>query len=393
MIATHPRRLIVSSAAIVVAALLTVLAVQFARRGPPFSPRETAPAPLPQGGQHQGHDMPSPGTTPLPHGYAAVNVEPSQLAPLALSTALIEETDVTRTLRTVGVVGLDETRTAHVHSKVRGWIDKLAVSYVGQQVKPGDVLCTIYSQEVYSAEIELLSVQGQPGPLLQAARRRLALWDVPRAEIDRLERSREPRQTFPLLAPRPGIVVAKQALQGMYVDASLELYTLSDLSRIWVQADIYEADVPFVAKGASARLRIGGASDFMPAQVAFLSPTLDEATRTRKVRFELPNADGKLLPGSFVTVELEVQLGRARTVPESAVIRTGTRSIVFVAGGDPPTTFEPREVKLGALVGDAYLIESGLEPGERLATGAQFLLDSESRVRASSRPGGAHGGH
>jgi len=393
MIAGHPRRVMVSGAAFGVAALLTVLAVQFARGGPPFSARQNASAPLPQGRPHQGHDLPSPGTTPLPHGYAAVQVEPSQLAPLALSLATIEETDVTRTLRTVGLVGLDETRTAHVHSRVRGWIDKLSVSFVGQQVKTGDVLCTIYSQEVYSAELELLSVQGQGGPLLQAARRRLALWDVPRAEIERLERSRQPRQTFPLLAPRPGIVVAKQALQGMYVDASLELYTLSDLSRIWVQADIYEADVPFVTKGASARLRVGGASDFMTALVAFLSPTLDEATRTRKVRFELPNADGRLLPGSFVTVELEVQLGRALTVPESAVIRTGTRSIVFVAQGDPPTTFEPREVKLGPLVGDAYLIESGLEAGERVATGAQFLLDSESRVRASSRPGGAHGGH
>lgn len=393
MIAAHPRRVIVSSTVVGVAALLTVLAVQFARRGPPFSARENAPAPLAQADPHQGHGAPPPEAKALPHGYAVVNVEPSQLAPLALSTALIEETNVTRHLRTVGVVGLDETRTAHVHSRVRGWIDKLSVSFVGQQVKAGDVLCTIYSQEVYSAELELLAVQGMPGPLLQAARRRLALWDVPKAEVDRLERSRQPRQTFPLLAPRPGIVVAKQALQGMYVDASLELYTLSDLSRVWVQADIYEADVPFVTQGASARLSIGGASDFIPAQVSFLSPTLDEVTRTRKVRFELPNADGKLLPGAFVTVELEVQLGRALTVPESAVIRTGTRSIVFVAGGDPPTTFEPREVKLGGLVGDAWLIESGLAAGERVATGAQFLLDSESRVRATSRPGGAHGGH
>jgi len=343
---------------------------------------------VPSADPHAGH-----GSAPMPAGYAAVQIEPTKLAPLAVTTATVEEKDVTRPVQTVGLVTLDETRTAHVHSKVRGWIDAISVNFVGRDVKAGEVLCTIYSQEVYAAEIELLAVLGQGGPLLEAARRRLAQWDVPQSEIARLESSRQARRTFPLLAPRAGTVIARQALQGMYVDASVELYTLSDLSRLWVLADVYDADVPHVTEGAAARLRVAGVAAPIDTTVAFLSPTLDEATRTRKVRFEVPNSGGTLLPGAFVSVELDVALGHALTVPESGVIRTGQRAIVFVAHGEPATHFEPREVQLGARAGDVYVVSAGLAAGEKVATGAQFLLDSESRIRASSRPGGAHAGH
>lgn len=343
---------------------------------------------------HQGMDMGgAPTDAGSTRGYAAVRVDPSRLAPLGVSTALVEEVEVSRPLRTVGLVTVDETRTTHVHSKVRGWVDGISVNFVGRQVKAGEVLCTIYSQEVYSAEIELLAVLESGGPVLAAARRRLALWDVPKSEIARLERTREPRRTFPLLAPREGTVIAKQALDGMYVDASVELYTVSDLSRVWVLADVYDADVPVVAEGVSARLRIEGVKEPLVAQADFLYPTIDEATRTRKIRFELGNESRKLMPGAFVTIELDLTLERGLVIPENAVIRTGTRSIVFIAHGDPPTHFEPREVTLGALAGDRYVVESGLTAGERVATGAQFLLDSESRVRASSLKGGGHGGH
>ncbi len=343
---------------------------------------------------HAGHvGAPEATDAGSPHGYVPVRVDPSRVAPMAVSTAAVEEGEVTRRVRTVGLVVLDETRTAHVHPKVRGWIESISVNFVGQRVEAGDVLCTIYSQEVYAAESELLAVLGQGGPLLQAARRRLALWDVPKSEIARLERTGEARRTFPLLAPRAGTVVAKQALQGMYVDASLELYTLSDLAKLWVLADVYDADVPFVTEGARARLRIQGLPEPIETTVAFLYPTLDEATRTRKARFELADEKAGLLPGAFVDVELELAIGRGLTVPESAVIRTGTRSIVFVAHGEPATHFEPREVRLGALAGDRYVVEAGLAAGDRVATGAQFLLDSESRVSASSSKGGGHAGH
>jgi Cu(I)/Ag(I) efflux system membrane fusion protein len=343
---------------------------------------------------HAGHDH----GTATPPGYAPVTIDASRAATLQLTTAPVDEREFTRNVRTVGTVVVDETRTAHVHVKVRGWIDGIFVNFVGKKVAPGEPLCAIYSQDVYSAEIEFLSVLGragtrpQPDPLLAAARQRLALWDVPKREVERLEQTREANRTFPLLAPRAGTVVAKEALQGMYVDPSVELYMLSDLSRVWVLADVYETDVPYVRLGDKAQLAIEGREAPLTATISFLYPTIDEASRTRKVRFALENPNGRLLPGAFVTVTMQVPLGTGLSVPESAVIRTGTRSIVFVAhgAGAEGLHFEPREITLGPLVGDRYRVDSGLHTGEEVATGAQFLLDSESRLRATSGPGGGH---
>ena len=184
--------------------------------------------------------------------------------------------------------------------------------------------------------------------------------------------------------------MAKQALQGMAVDPAVELYTLSDLSTVWVLADVYETDVPYVHIGDKAQLAIEGRQASLDASVSFLSPTIDEPSRTRKVRFILPNSQGLLLPGAFVNVTMEAPLGEGLAVPESAVIRTGARSIVFVVHGEGTVHIEPREVTLGPLVGDRYRIERGLKAMEKVATGAQFLLDSESRLRATSAPGGGH---
>ena len=184
--------------------------------------------------------------------------------------------------------------------------------------------------------------------------------------------------------------MAKQAFEGSFIDPSIELYTISDLSRVWVIADIYEADVSSVRLGSRATLKVEGVAEPLAADVSFLYPTIDERTRTRKVRFELANVSAAVMPGAFVTVELELAQQRGLAVPESAVIRTGARSIVFVVHG---THAEPREVKLAGRIGDYYRVDSGITAGERVATGAQFLLDSESRLRASSAPGGGHAGH
>ncbi len=364
-------------------------------------------SPSPSG--HAGHegDAAAP-RADVPEGYAAISVEPARAKAIGLTTARVEERDFVRHLRTTGMVVVEETRTVHVHPKVRGWVDGIGVNYVGQEVAAGQVLCQIYSQEVYAAETEYLALLDRtrtpplpPGELAEqerrardeliaAARRRLGLWDVPQAEIARLEASREPKRTFPLLAPRAGIVVAKQVLDGMYVDPSVELYTVSDLSRVWILADIYESDVAAVRLGQTARLEVQGLAGPVESKVAFLPPTIDEPTRTLKVRFELANKDGKLRPGAFATVGMDLRLGRGLAVPESAVIRTGTRAIVFVVH---ESHVMPREITLGPLVDDLYRVEVGLSPGDVVATGAQFLLDSETRLRASSGPGASHGGH
>lgn len=358
---------------------------------------------------HEGHVMPAAPAAPVPSGYAAVTIEPASASAIGLTATTVAERDFVRRLRTTGVVVVDETRTSHVHTKVRGWVDGIAVNFVGQRVNAGQVLCGIYSQEVYAAEIEYLALLGRVRPdalprgefaeqerrardeLMAAARRRLALWDVPKAEIERLESTREPRRTFPLTAPRSGIVVSKQVLDGTFVDPSTELYTISDLSRVWVLADIYEGDVSGVHVGNVARLEVEGAGAPLDAKVAFVPPTIDEPTRTLKVRFELANDRRLLRPGAFANVTMDLALGRGLAIPETAVIRTGTRSIVFVVHDGKHVT--PREVSLGPLVEGFYRVEGGVAVGDVVATGAQFLLDSETRLRASSGVGAGHGGH
>lgn len=363
----------------------------------------TSAAEVPAAG-HEGHAAPS-----APAGYAPITIDPARAAAIGLATTRVEERDFIRELRTTGVVAVDETRTAHVHSKVRGWVEGISVSFVGQRVSAGQVLCGIYSQDVYAAELEYVALLGRTGgeplprgefadqerrareELLAAARRRLVLWDVPKAEIERLEASREAKRTFPLLASRSGTVIAKQVLDGMFVDPSTELYTVTDLSRVWLLADVYEADVSAVRVGQTARLEVQGAGAPLEAKVAFVPPTIDEATRTLKVRFELANDKRLLRPGAYATVAMEMALGRGLAVPENAVVRTGTRAIVFVVHDG--THIAPREVRLGPLVDDLYRAEDGLSPGEVVATGAQFLLDSETRLRASTGAGGGHAGH
>lgn len=366
----------------------------------------TPPAAKPAEG-HEGHAGPAP--SGVPSGYAAISIEPAGAKAIGLTTTKVEERDFLRQLRTTGVVVVDETRTTHVHAKVRGWVDGISVSFVGQRVTAGQVLCGIYSQEVYAAEIEYLALLGRVRAdvsprgefadqerqareeLIAAARRRLGLWDVPKAEIERLEVTREARRTFPLVAPRSGVVVNKQVLDGTSIDPSTELYTISDLSRVWVLADVYEADVASVRVGQPARIDVQGTAAAIDANVAFVPPTIDQPTRTLKVRFELTNARQELRPGAFATVNMDQALGRGLAVPENAVVRTGTRAIVFVVHEEKHVM--PREVTLGPQVENFYRVESGLTAGEVVATGAQFLLDSETRLRASSGAGAGHGGH
>ena len=373
--------MLASAAAVVV--LLAIAVTQFLRSSWPFAAAK--PQQAPAHGEHQTHT----GHSDTPPGYAPVMLDDKQAAAMGLATAVVEQRALSRTVRTVGVVAFDETRTTHVHAKVRGWIDSIQANFVGRTVRAGQQLCAIYSQDVFAAESELVGLLDRPAndPLLAAARRRLALWDVPKSEIERLEKTREPNRTFPLLAPHAGVIVAKSAIEGTFVDPSTELYTLSDLSKVWVLVDLYERDAPYVHVGDHAKLTIEGEASPLEGTIAFLAPTIDEATRTVKARFVVDNKVGRLRPGAFVSAELPLAMGSGLVVPESAVIRTGTRSIVFLVHGNH---IQPREVTLGPAAGDVYRVESGLVAGDRVATGAQFLLDSESRLRASSGTGGGH---
>jgi Cu(I)/Ag(I) efflux system membrane fusion protein len=345
----------------------------------------------------------------VPAGYAAITVDPVRAAAIGLSTARVEQRAFRRSVRTTGMVALDETRTSHVHSKVRGWIEGVTANFVGKSIKAGAPLCTVYSQEVYAAQLEFLSVLDRTAAkpeatgafadaersasqqLLSAARRRLSLWDVPEAQVARLEQTRHPERTFTLVAPRSGIVVSKQAVAGIFIDPGTELYVVSDVSRLWMLADVYAADAPWLRLGAPASLRVEGLeTEPMQATIGFLPPTIDEATRTLKVRFDLDNKVGRIRPGAFATVEMSVDLGSALAIPESSVIHAGERSTVFVVKG---SEVGPRAVDLGPIADGYYRVLRGVESGEAVAVGAQFLIDSESRLRATSGRGAGHAGH
>lgn len=380
----HPWRSSAAAAVVVLVAALAVVLYVRDRTTPAASVDEhAAHRPPPSSSEHAEHE-----TATTPPGYAPVQLDPSQATAMGLSTEVVSERDFRRTVRTVGIVTVDETRTAHVHARVRGWIEGYHVQFVGRRVRKGEPLVSIYSQEAYAAQLELASLLKstvKSPELLDAARKRLSLWEVPRGVIEKVEQTGEPQRTFPVVAPISGTVIAKQAFEGLFIDPSIELYTISDLSRVWVLADIYEADVAHVRVGSTAKLTVEGGVRPLEAKVAFLEPTIDERTRTRKARFEIADPAVSLMPGAFVTVEIEVALDRGLAIPEGAVIRTGERAIVFVVHG---THVVPREVKLGARVGAHYRIQSGLTVGEHVATGAQFLLDSESRLRATGGGGG-----
>ena len=255
-------------------------------------------------------------------------------------------------------------------------------------------MAEIYSPTVYAAQLELVAAlkqaRGAGDPLVESARRRLQLWDVPTAQIERTVQGQKASRTFTLVAPRSGTVLARQAINGMYVSPETELLVVSDLSVVWVLVDLYETDVPFVRPGTPLTLTIEGVPNGREGQVAFLPPTIDESTRTLKARVVVANNEGNLRPGAFVQATLQADLGDALSVPTQAVLRAGTRDLVFVVSGEH---VEPREVRLGASSGEFVQILSGLKEGEAVATKAQFLLDSESRLRATSGPGGGHVGH
>lgn len=346
--------------------------------------------------EHAAHQHPpqAPAASGAPKGYVQVRVEAGSVAGFRIEVARAEARALRRTIRTFGVVTLDETRTSHVHPKVRGTLESVSANFVGKTVKQGEPLAELYSPPVYAARLELVAVlkqgRGAGDALVEGARRRLQLWDVPAGQIERTIQSQKASRTFTLLAPRSGTVLARKAINGMYVGPETELFVVSDLSVLWVLVDLYEADVPLVQPGTPVRLTIEGVPTAREAQVAFLPPSIDESTRTLKARVVVENNEGQLRPGAFVQATLEADLGTALSVPTQAVIRTGTRNLVFVVSGEH---VEPREVQLGASTGEFVQILSGLKEGEAVATTAQFLLDSESRLRATSGPGGGHAGH
>jgi len=288
-------------------------------------------------------------------------------------------------VRTVGRIAADERRLYKVTTKFDGYIEKLYVNVTGQTIRKGQPLFSIYSPDLLATQQEyLLAMRAatQSPSLLAAARQRLLLWDITPSDIRELERTGTARKSVTIYAPAGGVVMTKAAVEGARIMPGETLFEIANLERVWVQADVYESELPFVRLGAPATTTLS----YIPGRswtgkVTFIAPSVDPMTRTVKVRSELDNADGALKPDMFGDVVIEQPARQVVAVPDSAVLQTGTRSVVFVvsAGG----TFEPREVSVGTKAEGFYEVRSGLRAGERVATQANFLIDSESRLKAA----------
>jgi len=330
-------------------------------------------------------------------GYSTISVPQGRQQAIGVQLGKAETRDLTKTIRTVGRVTFDEKLNHQIHAKFEGYIERLDVDYTGKAVRKGEPLLSIYSPELLATQQEyLLAVRARQQfgvssntdvarggmDLYESARQRLLLWDISPAQIAQLERTGKPEKALTLYSPVDGFVMSKNAVQGARVLPADTLFEIAGTRRVWVLADVYESEAPFVAVGQTARMSLS----YLPGRtwtgvVAFIAPVLDEKTRTVKVRLEFENPDGILKPEMYADVSLERPLGRVVTVPESAVLSTGTRALVFVAKGGG--RFEPRTVKTGAKVGDDYEIRDGIKPGEEVVTQANFLIDSESRLKAA----------
>ncbi|MDA8122845.1 MAG: efflux RND transporter periplasmic adaptor subunit [Deltaproteobacteria bacterium] len=330
-------------------------------------------------------------------GEGTIRVDPNTVQSMGVRTTTVKIGELKKTIRTVGRVVYDESRITTVNSKVNGWIEKLHVSTTGEEVKKGAPLIDIYSPDLVSAQQEYLIARRHFGQvkdspftdvvngardLQQSARKRLDYWDIDRAQVEKLEETGEVRKTLTLYSPFHGVVVSKAVFDGAKVMSGMELFRIADLSRVWVQADVYEYELPWVKQGTAATVTL----DYIPGRkfhgtVSFVYPYLEGKTRTATARVELANPGALLKPDMYAHVELLPQVkGKTVLVPSEAIIRSGIRNVVFVDKGEG--RFQPREVTLG-FEGEegAVQVLSGLAGNEKVVVSGQFLLDSESSLK------------
>ncbi len=349
-----------------------------------MEPGETSPVPAKDS---MGMDMVPVYAEQAAAPSSTIAMDPATIQMMNIRTAEITRGPLCRTVRTVGTIDYNETALADVTTKFKGWIEKLDVDATGELVHRGEPLFEIYSPELYSAEAEYLSVLNSTNDssglaLPQAAMEKLKFFDISDAQIAELGKSRVPPKTLEILAPADGFVIEKNAVQGQMVDAGMKLYRLADLGIVWVFAQVYEQDLPYVQLGQEATVKLSSLPDReFRGRVTYVYPDVDEKTRTARVRLEFENPGYFLKPGMFVSVQITSELEPAAVlVPDSAVLRSGEKNTVFVAL--PGGKFDPRTVVLGPEAEhDMYEVISGLKVGERIVTSGQFMLDSESQLR------------
>ncbi|MGP0629636.1 efflux RND transporter periplasmic adaptor subunit [Nitrospina sp. 32_T5] len=327
---------------------------------------------------------------------SAIKINPTVVQNIGVKTEKVKVRKLTHNIRTTGTLTYDERKVHHIHTKFGGWIEKLYVDFTGQEVDHDDMLMEIYSPELVSTQEEFLlalqykeSLEDSPfreirrgaQTLLSSTRRRLELFDVAQHQIQELIKTRKVKKTMHIHSPTRGFVVHKKAEHGQYVEPGTPLYTIADLSSIWVMADIYEYEMPWVKIGQEATMNL----PYFPGKqfkgkVTYIDPFLDPKTRTIKVRMEFENPEWALKPDMYANVTLKSPLSRdGVAVPEQAVIRSGNMDLVVVQ--NKKGQFETRQVALGVEAEGYYQVLKGLKSGETVVTSSAFLIDSESRLK------------
>ena len=331
-------------------------------------------------------------------GGGGVKIDPRTVQNMGVKTALVERKSLSRTVRTIGRVDYNETRMTDVNTKVMGWVEKLFVDYTGKVVRKGEPLLELYSPELVGAQEEYLTaldysrrlkeraaadVMSGAFDLLKSAKQRLLYWDITEKQISDLEKTREVKRTMTIYSPQEGVVVHKEVFEGAHIEAGQHLYRISDLSRVWVYADVYEYELPWVQVGQQAEVELSYEPGHkFHGEVTFIYPFLESKTRTVKVRMVFPNPEMKLKPGMYANVRIKPLVSRdALVVPSQAVIRSGERNTVILALGEG--RFMPRDIVIGVQADEVYEVLNGLREGQPIVMSAQFLIDSESNLKAA----------
>lgn len=330
-------------------------------------------------------------------GHAPVTVSQEGLRLAGIRTVPATRGSLSRTARAVGMIQSDERRVHQVTLKSEGYVERLFVGTTGQLVRKGDPILSIYSPDLLAAQSEYLharqaahdlSTSDMPDvrrgaeDLLRSARQRLTLLDVPETLIQEIENSGTPQRTVTFTAPVSGYVTAKPVFAGMQVEPGTELYTVTDLSRVWIEADFYEYEAALLKVGQEAHITLPydpGAS--LTGKISLVYPVVDPGSRTLRVRFETDNPSLLLKPGMYANAELQIESAQGILVPDNAVIDTGDRQLVFIETA--PGAFTPRSVRVGLRGDGQALLLEGVEENETVVVQANFLLDSESRIRAA----------
>ncbi|MEO5719710.1 MAG: efflux RND transporter periplasmic adaptor subunit, partial [Chthoniobacterales bacterium] len=332
-------------------------------------------------------------------GVVDLTFQQRQLVNIRTVAAKMSEVD--RTVRAVGVVTYDQSKVADLNSRVTGWVEKLLVDKPGEHVEAGQPLMALYSPELYSAKQDYLlawrnagSAKGARGEygatrargadsVLESARKRLELFGIGGDQIEALQSSKAAKPTMEIVAPLAGTVVQKNVVAGQMIQPTALLYRIADLSRVWVEAEIYEYELPLVKVGQAAQVTLTAYPDrTFKGKIDFIYPYLQGQTRTAKIRVALDNPDGVLKPEMYANVELKSDLGQELVIPASAVFDTGKRQYVFVQQEEG--LFVPKEIQLGPKTGDDFVIRKGLQDGEKVVVNGTFLIDSESQLKAAA---------